>query len=192
MVNSLQKSSVTNADLSRPVFDAHGLSTERYESRGSSVDGLQMLVGPSAVAWGVTPFIVDSVDSRIDWSLSHISDEVFEFHPSLAHLDTGSAIQPKKLAVLICASVDDGSPGFVCAGPGAPLRVTMLGRPVGRCFGNQTTTGPRIPGSQVFTKNFPDGSACTNAFPDWLPMLSVADESHYGKPSEFHSSHVFH
>lgn len=81
-----------------------------------SIRRLLVMCRPSAIAWLVVAVVVDSVN-RVAWGpSSHISEEVFELLPSLAHFDAASAVILVFMVFHILATRNHSQPNVVLRG----------------------------------------------------------------------------
>lgn len=85
---------------------------------------------PSAVAWGIRPIIVDSVERVSGWARPHVAQERGEvISPFLAHYDATLAIVAVPIGLRVVTAVLCCNPAFVFRRAFQFRRAAMLDRP---------------------------------------------------------------
>lgn len=102
---------------------------------------------PLAVAWLVVAVVVHSFKTVAFWLLAHISKEVCEVFPSLAHLDSTTAIARKSVNTRIFTAVNHASPERVFAGYSADT-AAMAQLNLADLFGECAAAALRVTGAQ--------------------------------------------
>ena len=78
--------------------------------------GVRIVLGdmlPKTVAWGVVFFTVFATEVMAFWTLAHVSNEVLKLVPTLADLDSTSAVAIVSVALFVVTSLHHGFPGSI-------------------------------------------------------------------------------
>ena len=131
-----------------------------------SVSRLLLGSGPSAVAWLVIPAVVNAVNRRSKWSLSHVRQKVFErLAPPIADSYAPASIQFPNQGVLVCAALHHVGPTSISTGP---THCVLSGRLV-----TKTTTALAPSVHKAFRHHVFGLSAVARSDKSTLPRLCV-------------------
>ena len=79
--------------MNRPIFKAHSAIAKRQNDVVATVSTLRMPRGPVAIVWGIALLVVPAFDGmELARTQPHVSDEVLEVQPALAHSDSAPTV----------------------------------------------------------------------------------------------------
>lgn len=111
-IYSAMNSALRQIHLIRPLFYCQRLAVKLKVAIASGIARLLCSCGPSAVCWGVSKIVVNSVNAVLwPWSRTHIGNEVFKaMPPALAYRYASTAVVFVGFLIGVFASRDNRAP----------------------------------------------------------------------------------
>lgn len=147
----------------------------------SRVLKLLFACGPSAIVGAVVSIAVDAVNGIfLAWPLAHVRKEVFKSSPSVANLNSSTAVKVEVYLARICAALDHAAPYLILCrcltttGNGDRHPVRTIGG--FGCLNLVTTAARGISGFKIRDRNGDDAPAVTPtnhpSYRGYWPILS--------------------
>lgn len=169
-VNSLRVDSYSF----RPLNNRFSLS---FYSNNSAVTPIALIVfsaNPSAIVFTIPKIVVDAVDSKPNWRLTHIPKEIRKISPFFANGYTSTAVVIPLLKILVSTSLDHPIPnaiGFCSVFP-VPS-VSVLCTSFGCQLSRQTSAAFSFPGCEILRRCSRLIPARAQAIP--MPFIGLTD-----------------
>lgn len=110
-----------------PFSQWMGYAIFRYETIVSGVSILLARCSPATIRRAIVAIIVDSIDGKIMWSISHVFQKIKKVVPSVAYFYSAIKISALSVRVAFSASLNHSLPDFVCSGVASSVSFSMLG-----------------------------------------------------------------
>lgn len=118
-----------NPHIDDAVWKASNCSQSRVIPTRSfswpAIAGLLSSGLPPTILWSVRTVVVDASKRSSVWFPPHVCEEVFKLIPSLAALDSASAVVLPVVASGVCCALPHSVPGVVFRGANSSRRITV-------------------------------------------------------------------
>src|SRR5688572_8625554 len=137
-------------------------------------------------------FVRKPIERCVGWPLAHVSEEVVEHAPPLAHLDATTAVSREPFGVRIFAPRHHRSPRAVGPGVDASNCVPVGDRPRCRHVSDIAAAGRGVPDLQMMPPRDQHLAAFAAAFPTLRAVTSFDRWANHSQPTKYFSSQLKH
>lgn len=154
---------LTNAYLSAPLCNRHGLVAKGHKMTSSRIVHLRHPIRPDAICWGIWTVIVFPFYRIVRPRLfPHVRKEIFKFSPSFAKTDAPPTVQWILMKMRVCRAAFHYFPGSIFRCLFFPLCRTMRRVSLAHQLSTQTPATARRFSSQVIIKHKEKSPTNTN------------------------------